>query len=476
MGDPVELVADRRVDPRVAVAVDVAPQRGDAVDVAAAVGVDQVGALGRARSPAAPPRPSRCWVNGCQRWRWSSSAIGSRIGRPTIESRRGGKQRDRSSQSGSAFGGPDSIRERHAGRCTEHSRVSLRIAGREDACRGDAADRCVIATGGITSTPSSESFGDRRGAGCSSDPLSEHLARPCSTTVPLSASASSAVASGLCTTPPTLSSRGVYVDERALRLGVAACAGLHAGARAGARAGLPARGARRHGTNRGRRRFRTSGSASTRGAEPRGRAAARLTTLWLELNHSARRARRVRHGTPNGHPGSQSPRCAVARCRYGYTHLRAVPAHGHRAPRARAIPRMVVERPLAVVGGACLQPRPRPVHRRLEDDRREASDRRIERPSRAVRARSRPRHGGARPAPPTRCSQAHDLPHLCREAGRRCSRAAARAAPREAPPRAADRRRSASSAAAYELASASHFAQLRRRRPARRHRSRGRAS
>ena len=45
VGDAVELLADGRVDRRVAVAVDVAPERGDAVDVAAAVGVDQVGAL-----------------------------------------------------------------------------------------------------------------------------------------------------------------------------------------------------------------------------------------------------------------------------------------------------------------------------------------------------------------------------------------------------------------------------------------------
>ena len=45
MGDALELVADRLVDQRVAVAVDVAPQRGDAVDVAPPVGVDQVGAL-----------------------------------------------------------------------------------------------------------------------------------------------------------------------------------------------------------------------------------------------------------------------------------------------------------------------------------------------------------------------------------------------------------------------------------------------
>ena len=39
-------VADRLVDPGVAVAVDVAPERGDPVEVAAALGVDQVGALG----------------------------------------------------------------------------------------------------------------------------------------------------------------------------------------------------------------------------------------------------------------------------------------------------------------------------------------------------------------------------------------------------------------------------------------------
>ena len=46
VGDLVELVAHRAVDERVAVAVDVAPERGDAVDVAAPVAVDQVGALG----------------------------------------------------------------------------------------------------------------------------------------------------------------------------------------------------------------------------------------------------------------------------------------------------------------------------------------------------------------------------------------------------------------------------------------------
>jgi hypothetical protein len=46
VGDAVELVAHRGVDARVAVPVDVAPERRDAVDVAVAVDVDQVRALG----------------------------------------------------------------------------------------------------------------------------------------------------------------------------------------------------------------------------------------------------------------------------------------------------------------------------------------------------------------------------------------------------------------------------------------------
>ena len=49
MGDAVELVAHRGVDRRVAVAVHVAPQRRDAVDVAAPLAVDQLAALGAAR-------------------------------------------------------------------------------------------------------------------------------------------------------------------------------------------------------------------------------------------------------------------------------------------------------------------------------------------------------------------------------------------------------------------------------------------
>jgi hypothetical protein len=46
MRDAIELVADGAVDRRMAMAVDVAPQRRRAVDVALAVLGDQVGALG----------------------------------------------------------------------------------------------------------------------------------------------------------------------------------------------------------------------------------------------------------------------------------------------------------------------------------------------------------------------------------------------------------------------------------------------
>ena len=44
--DALELRVDRRVDRRMPVPVDVAPERGDAVDVRVAVGVVEVGALG----------------------------------------------------------------------------------------------------------------------------------------------------------------------------------------------------------------------------------------------------------------------------------------------------------------------------------------------------------------------------------------------------------------------------------------------
>ena len=46
MGDPLELVADRAVDQRMAVPVDVAPKRRDSVDVPLSLRVDQVGAVG----------------------------------------------------------------------------------------------------------------------------------------------------------------------------------------------------------------------------------------------------------------------------------------------------------------------------------------------------------------------------------------------------------------------------------------------
>jgi hypothetical protein len=44
--DAVELAAHGRVDPRMPVAVDVAPERRDPVDVVAPVDVDQLAALG----------------------------------------------------------------------------------------------------------------------------------------------------------------------------------------------------------------------------------------------------------------------------------------------------------------------------------------------------------------------------------------------------------------------------------------------
>ena len=81
MGDLVELLAERRVERRVAVAVDVAPERADAVEVAAALDVD----TGR------PPRPrsmtrgsdaaqSASGVNGCQRWALSQARRVGEVG------------------------------------------------------------------------------------------------------------------------------------------------------------------------------------------------------------------------------------------------------------------------------------------------------------------------------------------------------------------------------------------------------------
>lgn len=46
MGDAVELIADGLIDLGDAVAVDVAPEAGDAVDVAVFLGVDEVDAFG----------------------------------------------------------------------------------------------------------------------------------------------------------------------------------------------------------------------------------------------------------------------------------------------------------------------------------------------------------------------------------------------------------------------------------------------
>ena len=69
VGDAVQLLADRGVDVRVPVTVDVAPQRRHAVDVAAPCRVDEPHALGRLdrRCASSPSKPRIC-VNGCQTW------------------------------------------------------------------------------------------------------------------------------------------------------------------------------------------------------------------------------------------------------------------------------------------------------------------------------------------------------------------------------------------------------------------------
>ena len=85
VGDPPELFADGGVDRRVAMPVDVAPERGDPVDVAASLGVDQVGSPRRARSISGSSSTQPCcWVNGCQRWSRSSLAWSADIAATTV--------------------------------------------------------------------------------------------------------------------------------------------------------------------------------------------------------------------------------------------------------------------------------------------------------------------------------------------------------------------------------------------------------
>ena len=67
VGDAVELLADRGVDLRVPVPVNVAPEGGDAVEIAAPLDVDQLGPLRRLDHQRSSATQSRCCVKGCQR-------------------------------------------------------------------------------------------------------------------------------------------------------------------------------------------------------------------------------------------------------------------------------------------------------------------------------------------------------------------------------------------------------------------------
>src|SRR3990172_6543159 len=58
--------------------------------------------------------------------------------------------------------------------------------------------------------------------------------------------------------------------------------------------------------------------------------------------------------------------------------LDTVPAHGHVAPRARAVARVVVEGPPALLAPAGLEPRPRPLSHRRRDDREHAAERSVD--------------------------------------------------------------------------------------------------
>ena len=89
-----ELVANGGVDARVRVAVNVAPQRRDAVDVAVAVDVDQVGALAALDDhrvllgPAAllgERMPEIAAVGGCQVHRGARLARGPDVGSPVMK-------------------------------------------------------------------------------------------------------------------------------------------------------------------------------------------------------------------------------------------------------------------------------------------------------------------------------------------------------------------------------------------------------
>ena len=139
-------------------------------------------------------------------------------------------------------------------------------------------------------------------------------------------------------------------------------------------------------------RATTRASASSR---PRRPSASRSSTTPARGLDGARAAR-VRAAHPRPLPLRRSLRLTRAVA----ARLGAVAAHAHRAPRARVVAREVVERPAAVVGGADLQPLPRPVGRRAGDDREQprptapggtAASRGV-----AVRREARPRRAASR--------------------------------------------------------------------------------
>ena len=117
--------------------------------------------------------------------------------------------------------------------------------------------------------------------------------------------------------------------------------------------------------------------------------------------------------------------------------LGPVAAHGHVAPHARAVARVVVERPLARRPRARLQPLPRPVGLRGGDDRQQARRARRRRPPRAGRDVRDAVGREAQPQPRARAPRRRrSRSPPGRPRGRRGGRAAARAAPRAARPRA----------------------------------------
>ncbi len=80
MGDGVELIADGGVDFGDAMAVDVAPQRRDAVEVLTSVEIDEEAAVRRAMMSGGSAAYACIGVKGCQTWSRSHCSSSSRVG------------------------------------------------------------------------------------------------------------------------------------------------------------------------------------------------------------------------------------------------------------------------------------------------------------------------------------------------------------------------------------------------------------